>query len=239
MIRSSHPRPLGPKCRSWAVRSTAVIASLLWPGVISRPAETRFHVALGDLPTWLLAMLAFGALLAAILAYRKQSSSDDHLAEQVKTQAEALADQRGATRALADLARLQGEALADQQRVNALQAKIIEGELRAVSRQQAEKVNIDHDKYAGQISGLPVAPLYQRVTVMNESSHPIREVACRRSSGQPVRVFRWDSRACRAEADTHDGRDDQIHSGWGDLDVHLQHRLCGRRRAVPDGQVHR
>ena len=33
--------------------------------MLSRPAESSFHIQLGDVPTWLLAGLALGALIAA------------------------------------------------------------------------------------------------------------------------------------------------------------------------------
>lgn len=59
----------------------AVIASLLWPGVLSRPAKTSFHWQLGDLGTWVLALIALLALIAAWLAYRAQS---EELADQRK-----------------------------------------------------------------------------------------------------------------------------------------------------------
>jgi hypothetical protein len=61
-----------------------VIASLLWPGMLLRPEPASFHVQLGDLPTWLLAVFALGALVAAGLAYRAQR---DDLADQRKANA--------------------------------------------------------------------------------------------------------------------------------------------------------
>ena len=109
-----------------------MIASLLWPSVTSWPASSSVHVNLGDLPTWLLAVVAVGALVAAIAAYRKQSSSDDHLAEQV---------------------RLQGEALEDQQAVNVLQGKMLERTLGALTRQQAEQIDVEHIWHEGDIAG--------------------------------------------------------------------------------------
>lgn len=159
---------------------------MIWPhpGPSASAADvvggsSGFQVQLGDLPTWLLAVFAFLALLAAVAAYRKQSSSDDHLAEQVRTQGDALAEQRKATQALADQAEAQRLALEDQQAVNALQARMLERNLNAFVRQQAEQIRYDQDTF-GADEGSPV----YRVRVTNESSRPVRDVVCRLAGDQ-------------------------------------------------------
>lgn len=146
-----------------------MIASLLWPGVLSRPAESSFHVQLGDLATWLLAVLALGALIAAGLAYNAQRTA---LADQRRATAELA---RQAT-ALADQAELQRKALADQQTVNALQARVLERNLDALVRQQAEQIRYDQDTYGAKADGANSA---NRVIAANESARPIRNVVCR------------------------------------------------------------
>jgi hypothetical protein len=118
-------------------------ASLLWPGVISRPAKILFHLDFGDLPTWLLAVFALFALVAAVCAYFDLSKAGRDLAKQVKTHGEALADQRQATAALAAQANTQRRAFEMQQEANSLQARVVELELRAVVRQQAEQIRFE------------------------------------------------------------------------------------------------
>ncbi len=138
---------------------------------------SSFHVELGDLPTWLLAVFALGALVAAVLAYRKQSSSDDHLAEQVRTQGGALAEQRKATQALAEQADLQGRALKDQQKVNALQERVLEQQLGLLARQQAELIATAPSTYEGTPTGLK-KDTYHSADVTNGSGRPVRNVVC-------------------------------------------------------------
>lgn len=137
---------------------------MIWPHLgmgVARHADhsSGVHVDLGDLPTWLLAVFAFLALLAAVAAYRKQSSSDDHLAEQV---------------------RLQGKALKDQQAVNALQAKVLERTLGALTRQQAEQIDVEYEwRDAMQADGLASpSGTYWLVRLRNDSPRPVRCIAC-------------------------------------------------------------
>jgi hypothetical protein len=56
-------------------------------------SSSNSRVDLGDLPTWLLAVFALGALVAAGFAYFEQRKAGRELASQVATQATALADQ--------------------------------------------------------------------------------------------------------------------------------------------------
>lgn len=121
--------------------------------------SSSFHFDLGDLPTWATALIALCALIAAIAAYRKQSASDDNLAEQV---------------------RLQGEALKDQQRANALQARITERELRAESRRQAEQIDVEHAMYAAARVDDLISPcgMFWLVQLSNRSPRPVRGIAC-------------------------------------------------------------
>src|SRR5712691_9245338 len=124
-------------------------------------------------------VLALGALIAAIKAYRKQSSSDDHLAEQVKTQGEALDEQRKATKALADQAEAQRLALEDQQAVNAIQARLLERNLNALVRQQAEQILIARDRFGSKSLGMESESGNLHVAkVINESARPIRDIGC-------------------------------------------------------------
>lgn len=129
--------------------------------------SSGFHVDLGDLATWLLAVFALGALIAAGLAYRKQSASDSHLAEQV---------------------RLQGKALKDQQAANAKQAEVLEAQraelsqrAEAIARQPADAVLIEPGFCYTKVPGVRVehgSPLHN-ATVTNNWYRPIRNVACR------------------------------------------------------------
>jgi hypothetical protein len=160
---------------------------MIWPHPIAAMASSAadgssgFHWALGDVATGLLAVFALGALIAAWLAYRKQSSSDDHLAEQVKTQGDALAEQRKATKALADQAEAQRQALEDQQAVNALQIRLLERTLGALTRQQAEQIDVEHELYGDTgVEGL-ISPsgIYWLVKLRNDSPRPVRSIARR------------------------------------------------------------
>jgi len=112
--------------------------------VISRPKPISFHVALGDLPTRLLALFALGALLAAGFAYWEQRKAGRDLAEQVRLQGEALEHQRTASAAVASQAEAQRDALTVQQETGRVQGKVLQAELsdlrqraRALERQQA------------------------------------------------------------------------------------------------------
>lgn len=164
---------------------------MIWPhlaaAVLDASGSTGFHWDLGDLATWALAVLALGALIAAILAYRKQSSSDDHLAEQVRTQSEALAEQRKATRALADQAEAQRKALEDQQAANAKQAEALDAQLAelsqraaAVARQQADAVTIKPGDWRGSVPGVRTrnGPAVHKAVVTNGWYRPVRDIAC-------------------------------------------------------------
>src|SRR5262245_15228812 len=101
----------------------------------------------GDMPTWLLAVIALGALIAAILAYLKQADAGSKLqadagsklADQVDLQRQALADQQTANAKLTKQVDLQRAALADQPAANAAQARVLEAEL-AELRQRAEAI---------------------------------------------------------------------------------------------------
>lgn len=168
----------------------AVAASLIWPVVLSMPAKSSFRVQFGDLPTWLLAVLALGALVAAVVAYLEQRKAGRHLAEQVRLQGDALAGQREATIALADQAKAQRKALEIQQEAARAQGKVLEAELRelnqraaAVERQQAEAVvfapkqAIAPDDTSGEVNG----KLAHMAVVRNGSQRPIRNVTCRLS----------------------------------------------------------
>jgi hypothetical protein len=157
---------------TWQV--LALFVSLRHPG-------TAFHLDLGDLATWALVLVTVGALIAAGLAYRKQSSSDDHLAEQVKTQGDALAEQRKATKALADQAKAQRLALEDQQRVNTLQVRLLERNLTALARQQADQVSFELGVSYELMPGKKREPgeTFHQVKVTNGSARPIRQVAAR------------------------------------------------------------
>lgn len=164
---------------------------MIWPNLAAAALDaddsTGFHWDLGDLATWALAVLALGALIAAILAYRKQSSSDDHLAEQVRTQSEALVEQRKATKALADQAKAQRKALEDQQAANAKQAGMLDAQLAelsqraaAAARQQADAVTIKPGGWRGSVPGVRTGngPPVHKAVVTNDSYRPIRDVAC-------------------------------------------------------------
>jgi hypothetical protein len=170
-----------------------MIASLLWPGVISRPKPFSFHWQLGDLATWVLALIALLALTAAILAYRKQSSSDDHLAEQVNLLGDALDDQRKASAALADQAQSQREALKDQQAANAKQAEVLEAQLAelrqraaAIARQQADAVTIASGQWRGAVPGVRTegGPPVHKAVVKNGWYRPVNNVVCRLQTEQ-------------------------------------------------------
>ena len=151
----------------WARLDSAAFAS-------SAAGNTGFHFDLGDVPTWLLAAFALGALIAAGLAYNAQHT--------------ALTDQRSATAelarqatALADQAELQRNALADQQAVNALQARALEKELSALTRRQAEQIDVEHETYDGtQVDSLTSpSGVFWLVKLRNDSPRPVRNIACR------------------------------------------------------------
>jgi hypothetical protein len=152
-----------------------------------QPGST-FHLALGDLPTWLLAVIASLAFVAAVRAYQEQVKTGKDLADQVKVQQQALEDQRKASKALADQAELQRQVLADQQAANAKQAEVLDAQLaelsrqaRAAERQQADAVvftpkqRIAPEGTSGEVDG----KLAHMAVVMNGSQRPIRNVTCR------------------------------------------------------------
>jgi len=73
----------------------AVVAAAL----ASRTAgHASSHPQWGDVPTWLLAIFALGALTAAWLAYRKQADAASKLSDQVDLQRKQLKDQQKANR---------------------------------------------------------------------------------------------------------------------------------------------
>lgn len=150
-----------------------MIASLLWPGVLSRPAKTTFHVQRrGDVATWLLALFAFLAFIAALLAYREQQKASAALAAQAESQRKAFEDQKAANAAQAEVLTAQ---LADLTR----QAK-------AAARSQAVLVTLRRRKWTLAVPGLrdhQGAPVDEAV-VENESSLPIGNVACRIRASQ-------------------------------------------------------
>lgn len=180
-----------PYCPTMPLGCVSVIASLLWPGVLSRPARTSFHIQFGDLPTWLLAVFALGALIAAGFAYFEQRKAGGELASQVKLQGDALADQRTATTALADQVELQRsasaalaaqvsvqqQALEDQRKANALQARVLEQQLGALVRRQAELIGLARSTYDGEPAGLK-RDTYHGANVTNGSGRPVRNVVC-------------------------------------------------------------
>jgi hypothetical protein len=125
----------------------------------------------GDVPTWVLAALALGALIAAVLAYRKQADAASKLAEQVD---------------------LQRQQLADQQAANSKQARVLDAELRdlrqraeAVERQQADAITFTPAGWPGNVPGIRSegGPDVHMALVGNESHRPVKNaVACIRSS---------------------------------------------------------
>lgn len=155
----------------------AVIASLLWPGVLSRPKPASFHWQLGDVATWLLAVLALLALVAAIRAYQEQVKAGRDLAGQLSVQRDALEDQRKASAALGDQVSVQQQALEDQRKANALQARVLEQQLGALVRRQAELIGLAHSTYDGEPAGLK-RDTYRSADVTNGSGRPVRNVVC-------------------------------------------------------------
>src|SRR5258706_10143334 len=116
----------------------APVPDFLMLGQAARPAAP-FHWNLGDVATWVLALTALGALVAAILAYFKQADAARKLAEQV---------------------RLQSDALADQRQANAKQAEVLEAELaglrqraEALAWQQADAVTLEPSSWRGSVPG--------------------------------------------------------------------------------------
>jgi hypothetical protein len=155
---------------------------MIWPHPGATAAADRFaadssgfHFALGDLPTWLLAVFALLALLAATAAYVEQRKAGQVLASQVETQGDLLAEQRKATTALSDQAEVQHKALEDQQALNALQASVLEGTLGALARQQADQVSFELGVSYEFMPGESGA--FHQVMVTNGSARPIRQVA--------------------------------------------------------------
>jgi hypothetical protein len=112
----------------------------------------------GDVSTWFYAMVALAALIAAILAYGKQS---------------------------AQLV-LQRAALIDQQQANSNQANLVNNQLAelagraaALERQQAEAVTVLTRGWGGKVPGVRSTGRLHMAVVSNESPRPIRNVACR------------------------------------------------------------
>jgi hypothetical protein len=121
----------------------------------------------GDVATWVLAVGALGALIAAGLAYALQDGASRKLAEQVS---------------------LQHEQLKDQQRANHLQAKVLEAQLRQIQqraegyeRQQADAITLTPSSSAVVLQqGMrlpPDATVYEAL-VLNGSPRPIRNATC-------------------------------------------------------------
>jgi hypothetical protein len=139
----------------------AVIASLLWTGVLSRAEPSSFRWQLGDVATWVLAVLALLAFIAAWLAYQEQRKAGKELARQATALAAQVEQQR--------------QALDGQQTVNTLQARVLEQQLSVLVRQQAELIGLTHGTYSGEPTGLKSAK-YHRADVTNESGRPVRNV---------------------------------------------------------------
>lgn len=137
------------------------------------PVRHPFRLQLGDLPTWLLAIFALGALIAAGLAYLEQRK--------------AAADQRKATAALSDQAEAQRKALDGQQAANRIQGEALEAQLRdmnrraeAVARQQADCVDVAFETVDGTEAQVwPEGEPVPMIVVDNKSRRPIRSVACK------------------------------------------------------------
>jgi hypothetical protein len=124
--------------------------------LMTRPAgHASSAIQWGDFPAWALAVIALAALIAAVLAYRKEADAARKLAEQVD---------------------LQREQLKDQQEANRKQAEVMNAQLREMAqraqtyeRQQADHINL---KWARNTDDTYLAIL------MNESSRPIRNAVC-------------------------------------------------------------
>lgn len=121
----------------------------------------------GDMPTWLLAVIALAALIAAWLAYRKQADAAGKLAEQVT---------------------LQAVQLRDQQEANAKQAKVMDAQLREmqqresiIERQQADEVRLAASRWIGKVPGLrdEKGPPVYMARAENRWHRPITNVVCR------------------------------------------------------------
>src|SRR5260370_11425582 len=97
MIRLAEP-PLwaAARCRGRALSCLAMISVLA-----ARSPGSSFHLALGDMPTWLLAVFAALAFVAAVPAYPEQVKARQALADQLNVQQLALGDQRTARSTLA------------------------------------------------------------------------------------------------------------------------------------------
>jgi hypothetical protein len=107
----------------------------------------------GDVATWATAAVAVAALIAALVAGGKLSAQ----------------------------VRLQGEQLADQRTANAKQAQVLDAQLRAIERQQADAVTVTGDRWSGKITGVrpDKGPDTHSVVITNSWHRPIWKVACR------------------------------------------------------------
>jgi hypothetical protein len=131
------------------------------------PAHASYGIQWGDALTWALAVIALAALIAAVLAYRKQADAASKLADQVD---------------------LQREQLTDQQEANSKQAEVLEAQLRdirqrerIIERQQANEILLTPTTFSGTVPG--VAAYEGRKAhageIANKSERPIRDVSCR------------------------------------------------------------
>jgi hypothetical protein len=136
--------------------------------IVLGAAHAGSPIQWGDVPTWLTAVVAAVALVAAVQAYSKQAESVKHQAEQL---------------------RLQGVALVDQQEANRKQAEVVKAQLRemaeraeAYERQQADAITVTATRWTGILYGLRDTnndPYLHMAVVGNEWHRPIRNVACR------------------------------------------------------------
>jgi len=137
------------------------------PGLAVRAAgQAGPSVQWGDVPTWVLAVIALAALIAAVAAYRKQADAARQLAEQVG---------------------LQQTALADQQEANRKQAEVLDAQLReitqrmeAAERQQASAITLASSGWAGSVPGIRSegGPDVHMALAGNQSPRPISNVVC-------------------------------------------------------------
>jgi hypothetical protein len=121
------------------------------------------HVNLGDVPTWVAAVVALIALVAGVVAYRNQ-------ARQLRLQREQLG--------------LQQRQIADQQQINAKQSDVLELQADELKQSMAERERIAAEQRREQAVGIflsvpfRLAPpmIFFEAAVWNQSKLPIYDI---------------------------------------------------------------
>lgn len=154
-----------------------------------RVGHPRPSVQWGDVPTWVLAVVALAALIAAVAAYRKQADAARGLSRQVKLQADQLEDQRSAN--------------AKQMQVLDAQLREMQQRAESIERQQADATRLMLRRWSGPLPGIRTqpGPNFHMARVENQWHRPITNVVCRilPAPGDTMRVAALVGRMLRTD----------------------------------------